>query len=194
MGRLESLSMPCTSKGNSNSRGAIKQYQVVGRLLPTEKNPHPKVYRMKLFGENPTLAKSRFWFFMSRLRRCKKANGEVLAVNEITEQFRGDVKNFGFWLRYRSRTITCNMYKEYRAMEIGEAVKQLFDEMNSRHRVRRRDVEIIRAVIVPDERCRTTRVQMFQGDVKFPLPHRISRAPNKQFRSTFKAVRPSTFK
>merc|ERR1712100_787243 len=121
MGRLESLSMPCTSKGNSNSRGAIKQYQVVGRLLPTEKNPHPKVYRMKLFGENP-------------------------AVNEITEQFRGDVKNFGFWLRYRSRTITCNMYKEYRAMEIGDAVKQLFDEMNARHRVRRRDVEIIRAV------------------------------------------------
>jgi large subunit ribosomal protein L18Ae len=56
---------------------------VVGRLLPTEKNPQPKVYRMKLFGENPTLAKSRFWFFMSRLRRCKKANGEVLAVNEV---------------------------------------------------------------------------------------------------------------
>merc|ERR1712028_38962 len=48
---------------------------------------------MKLFGENPTLAKSRFWFFMSRLRRCKKANGEVLAVNKDVcwiEQFDND--------------------------------------------------------------------------------------------------------
>lgn len=154
--------------------------------------------------------------------------------------------------------------------------------MNARHRVRRRDVEIIRAVVVPDNKCRTTRTTMYhvslgfifrsatclqptsfacllqdagfalwmlsekpgwigvlrhvtfieqaclwristqdefickltgtehshlssvlflslffffqqQGDVKFPLTHNLPRAPLKKYRSTFKAVRPSTF-
>lgn len=37
------------------------QYQVVGRALPTEKDEHPKIYRMKLWATNEVRAKSKFW-------------------------------------------------------------------------------------------------------------------------------------
>ncbi len=37
------------------------QYQVVGRHLPTEKEPEPTVYRMKLWATDPVRARSKFW-------------------------------------------------------------------------------------------------------------------------------------
>lgn len=38
------------------------QYQVVGRHLPTEKDPEPTIYRMKLWATDPVRAKSKFWY------------------------------------------------------------------------------------------------------------------------------------
>ena len=45
------------------SQGGYKyhQYQVVGRHLPTEKEPEPTIYRMKLWATDPVRAKSKFW-------------------------------------------------------------------------------------------------------------------------------------
>ena len=63
------------------------QYMVVGRYVPTTKYPEKdqqcKVYRMKLFAKNKTVARSRFWYFMGRLCRVKKANGQIIAVSEV---------------------------------------------------------------------------------------------------------------
>jgi hypothetical protein len=39
-------------------------HQVVGRKAPTETEPSPPAYRMKLFAPNAAIAKSRFWYFM----------------------------------------------------------------------------------------------------------------------------------
>ena len=39
----------------------VHQYQIVGRAAPTQKNPIPKICRMKLFAKNKVLAKSKFW-------------------------------------------------------------------------------------------------------------------------------------
>ncbi|OAO14855.1 60S ribosomal protein L18a, partial [Blastocystis sp. ATCC 50177/Nand II] len=91
----------------------IHYYQVVGRRLPTETDPEPEIYRMRLFAPNPVTAKSRYWYFMHRLEKMKKGTGEILSVNEIHEQDK-EVKNYGIWLRYNSRSGTHNMYKEYR--------------------------------------------------------------------------------
>jgi large subunit ribosomal protein L18Ae len=38
------------------------QYQIVGRALPTEKDEHPKIYRMKLWATNEVRGKSKFWY------------------------------------------------------------------------------------------------------------------------------------
>jgi large subunit ribosomal protein L18Ae len=44
-------------------QGAFKfhQYQVVGRHLPTEQEPNPTVYRMKVWAQDAVRAKSKFW-------------------------------------------------------------------------------------------------------------------------------------
>ncbi|KAB2045092.1 hypothetical protein E1A91_D01G143200v1, partial [Gossypium mustelinum] len=59
------------------------QYQVVERALPTENDEHPKIYRMKLWAINEVRAKSKFWYFFRKLKKVKKSNGQVLAINEV---------------------------------------------------------------------------------------------------------------
>lgn len=67
------------------TQGAYKyhQYQVVGRHLPTDKESEPPVFRMKLWATDPVSAKSKFWYFLRKLRKVKKANGQILAINEV---------------------------------------------------------------------------------------------------------------
>lgn len=63
--------------------GRFTEYQVIGRKLPSEKEPQPKLYRMRIFAPNEVVAKSRFWYFLRKLRKVKKATGEVVAVNVV---------------------------------------------------------------------------------------------------------------
>jgi len=48
---------------------------------------------------------------MSLLKKVKKANGEILAVNELYEKKPNKIKNFGVFLRYYSRSGIHNMHK-----------------------------------------------------------------------------------
>lgn len=64
--------------------GRFTEYQVIGRKLPSEKEPQPKLYRMRIFAPNDVVAKSRFWYFLRKLRKVKKATGEVVAVNVVS--------------------------------------------------------------------------------------------------------------
>ena len=63
--------------------GRLNEYQVIGRHLPTETNPTPKLYRMRIFAPNTVVAKSRFWYFLMKLRKVKKSNGEVVTINQV---------------------------------------------------------------------------------------------------------------
>ena len=63
--------------------GRLNEYQVVGRHLPTDTNPTPKLYRMRIFAPNTVIAKSRFWYFLMKLKKVKKSNGEVVSVNQV---------------------------------------------------------------------------------------------------------------
>jgi len=65
------------------STGRLTEYQVIGRHLPTEATPAPKLYRMRIFAPNTVVAKSRFWYFLMKLRKVKKANGEIVALNVV---------------------------------------------------------------------------------------------------------------
>lgn len=69
------------------------EYQVIGRKLPSEKDVSPKLYRMRVFAPNEVVAKSRFWYYLRKLRKVKKAAGELVAVNKV--RFRG-VPSAGF--------------------------------------------------------------------------------------------------
>ena len=78
----------------------FNEYQVVGRHLPSEHEPTPKIYRMRIFAPNEVVAKSRFWYFLrcvssvlflrlvltelhSQLKKVKKASGEISGVNVV---------------------------------------------------------------------------------------------------------------
>ena len=52
----------------------FQEYQIIGRHLPSEAKPDPKIYRMRIFAPNEVVAKSRFWYFLGKLRKIKKAN------------------------------------------------------------------------------------------------------------------------
>eukprot|EP00798_Chlamydomonas_sp_ICE-L_P004413 gene4413-14540_t len=163
-------------------QGSFKfhQYQVVGRHMPTETEPSPTVYRMKVWAEDS-------------LRRVKKANGQILAVNEIFEKKPTTVKNFGIWVRYQSRTGYHNMYKEYRDVTLNGAVNQLYQEMASRHRVRYPCIQIIKTATVPASACKRENTKQFHdAKIKFPLTHKLIRPSSRVFRTTFKANRPTT--
>lgn len=54
----------------------IKTYQIIGRMKPSEKDPEPKVYRMKLFARDDVCARSKFWYFI----RCARRGTPPVAV------------------------------------------------------------------------------------------------------------------
>jgi len=172
--------------------GRLKEYQVIGRHLPTEANPTPKLYRMRIFAPNDVVAKSRFWYFLSKLRKVKKTNGEVVSLNQIHEKRPEKVKNFGVWIRYDSRSGTHNMYKEYRETSRTDAVEALYSDMAARHRARFRSIHVLKiAEIEKTEDVRRPYLkQLLTKDLKFPLPHRTTKATNKKI---FASKRPSTF-
>ncbi|KAI0360502.1 hypothetical protein OH77DRAFT_1393750 [Trametes cingulata] len=168
----------------------FQEYQVVGRHLPSEAEPTPKIYRMRIFAPNEVVAKSRFWYFLRQLKKVKKASGEIIGVNVIHEKKPLKIKNFGIWLRYDSRSGTHNMYKEFRELSRADAVKALYQDMAARHRARFRSIHILRVVeIEKSEDVRRPYIkQLLVPKLKFPLPHRVQKV-----RSTFVAHRPATF-
>jgi len=229
---------------------SIRQFHVVGRKTPTEADPSPAIYRMRIFAPNEVVAKSRFWcvrtpaaaewagdaivpprvlnaasaprcdcpaprpcrYFLHQLHKMKKSTGDILAVSEVRERNANIVKNYGITIRYNSRSGTHNMYKEYRDVSLCGAVEQMYSELAGRHRARFQAIQIVDTSIVPAGARAMRRYnpelhgdnvpisvkrpsikQFIDSKVKFPLPHRIQRAPSKALRSTFNASRPTTF-
>ncbi|EQC42710.1 50S ribosomal protein L18Ae [Saprolegnia diclina VS20] len=174
---------------------AIHQYQVVGRKAPTESDPNPPAFRMKLFAPNEVLAKSRFWYFLHQMKKMKKTTGEILCLNELREKNKRIVKNYGVWIRYNSRSGTHNMYKEYRDVTLCGAVEQMYAELAGRHRARPRSIQIMRTAILAAKDCKKPNtLQYHDSAIKFPLSHRVPRPANKNQRTVFKASRPTTFR
>merc|ERR1712072_478815 len=155
------------------------QYEVIGRHVPTERDPSPKAYRIKLFTKNETQARSRFWYFIRRLVKMKKANAEILSVREIFEKKPDKVSKYGIWIRYDSRSGTTNMYKEFSTCTQNEAVAQMYQEIAGELK----------------EKCVRARIKQFlDANVKFPLTHRQPRSDLKGRRKGTLACAPTTFK
>ncbi|KAJ2727156.1 60S ribosomal protein L20B [Coemansia sp. Benny D115] len=172
----------------------LHEYQVIGRRLPSEQEPTPRLFRMRIFAPNVVVAKSRYWYFLSKLHKAKRASGEIVSVNEIFESKPLTVKNYGIWLRYDSRSGTHNMYKEYRETSRAAAVESCYQDMAARHRARFASVQIIRVATVKAADVRRPYIQqLIQPGLKFPLPHRVQRPGKKADRALIIAQRPSTF-
>ncbi|CUM63700.1 uncharacterized protein PRCAT00001284001 [Priceomyces carsonii] len=168
----------------------LNEYQVIGRRLPTESVPEPKLYRMRIFASNTVVAKSRYWYFLQKLHKVKKASGEIVSVNIISEPHPTKVKTFGIWLRYESRSGVHNMYKEYRDVTRVGAVEGMYQDLAARHRARFRNIHILKVVELEktDDVKRQYVKQYLSKDLKFPLPHRVQKS-----KKLFQEDAPSTF-
>lgn len=140
------------------------------------------------------VCRSRFWYFLSKLKKIKRANGEIITVNEIFEKQPNHIKNYGIWLRYDSRSGTHNMYKEFRDTTLVGAVEKMYAEMASRHRCRKSSIQIIKTCTVADKDV-TERLREFTGKKKpeFNLLHRVPRPSSKSHNKVYSAHRPTTF-
>lgn len=169
---------------------------MLGRKLPTEQEPNPKVFAIRLFARNKVIAKSKFWYHLRNQLKTKSAQGQILSVNEIFERRPNHVKTFGIVLRYQSRTGNHNMYKEYRDVSLNGAVSQLHAEMAGNHRASPDTISIIKtAVLHKKKEIRRPRSIQYRGkDIKFPILRSTTRASARRYHSVFRATRPSTFR
>ncbi|KAK6464107.1 60S ribosomal protein L20 [Scheffersomyces coipomensis] len=168
----------------------LNEYQVIGRRLPTDSIPEPKLYRMRIFAPNVVVAKSRYWYFLQKLHKVKKASGEIVSVNVIAEAHPTKVKNFGVWIRYESRSGIHNMYKEYRDVTRVGAVETMYQDLAARHRARFRNIHILKVVELEktDDIRRQYVKQFLSKDLKFPLPHRVQKS-----KTLYQSHTPTTF-
>uniref|UniRef100_A0A5F8A854 60S ribosomal protein L18a n=1 Tax=Macaca mulatta TaxID=9544 RepID=A0A5F8A854_MACMU len=149
--------------GHGPHRGSaeLREYKVVGRCLPTPKCHTPPLYRMRIFAPNHVVAKSRFWYFVSQLKKMKKSSGEIVYCGQVFEKSPLRVKNFGIWLRYDSRSGTHNMYREYRDLTTAGAVTQCYRDMGARHRARAHSIQIMKVEEIAASKCRRPAVKQF---------------------------------
>ena len=178
--------------GVASCQKKVRQFYVVGRALPTEKNPHPELFRMRVFARDQVLARSKFWYHMKRQHKVRKIQGEIVSTSEIFEKNSNNIKNYGIYFRYLTRTDTVNMYKEYRSNTLCGAVSQLYIDLSGKHSGRSETVQIIRtSVLKPSQLKRAEPIQFEARSARFPITDRRKRAPSKALKTVFKAERPT---
>nr|CAJ17297.1 ribosomal protein L18Ae [Georissus sp. APV-2005] len=173
------------------AKGQLKEFEVIGRKLPTEKETSTPLYKMRIFAPDQIVAKSRFWYFLRQLKKFKKSTGEIVNVKEIPEKSPIKIKNFGIWLRYDSRSGTHNMHREYRDLSVSGAVTQCYRDMGARHRARAHSMQIIKVEQVKAGACRRPQVKQFHDStIRFPLPKRIHQ---RRLMNRFSVRKPRTY-
>merc|ERR1711993_78103 len=173
-------------------KGDLREFIITGRKLPSATQPHPPLYRVRLFAPDPICAKSRFWYFVSYYKKVNKTAGEIISVKKVAEKTPGVVKNFGIWVRYDSRSGTHNMYREYRDTKTDGAVTQCYRDMGARHRARPESIQILKVARIESSQCKRPQItQMHKKDIRFPLPRKIM-SRKSQNAPRFTTKRPNT--
>jgi large subunit ribosomal protein L18Ae len=62
----------------------LKEFEVIGRKLPTEKEKVTPLYKMRIFAPDAIVAKSRFWYFLRQLKKFKKTTGEIVSIKQVS--------------------------------------------------------------------------------------------------------------
>lgn len=166
----------------------IYPYEVVGRTVPTERDPNPKIFKCRVYAANDTVARSRFYKYMKVNReanRAKKSTIQILRVARRGQEYGGRARTFGFCLNYQSRTHRLGMYKEIRATTETEAVNKLVADMAGRHRAKASSMKITACREVPKSKIRRLiNKQLTNEMISFRYPNNVVPTP-KIFKKTF---------
>lgn len=175
-----------------------RQFYVYGRENACESNPTPEVTVMKIIAKNSAFAKSKFWKIMRTQNKIKKSAGEIIKVQEVFNSGKVNAQNYGIYLKYQSNVGKQNMFKEFRAVSIQDAVDQLYNEMGGNYKTSRDRVDIVKVVKIADEnlRIKNPRCLQFQNtdSIAIPVWRKNHRSSLPQYRSNFVKKRPCTYK
>ena len=180
----------------NNLRG--RQFMIYGRALPTEKKPDPKVCVAKVFAKNEAFARSKFWRLNLKDHSIKRTHGEILKIQEIHEKPTSVARNFGIFLKYRSRSGIHNLFKEFRDVSLRGAVSQMYNEMGGNYKVNSEKVTVINTVELKsdDLRIRSPRCKQWADSTKiaYPLWRKTTRKTNAKYNAVFASQRPAVIK
>nr|UXY87803.1 60S ribosomal protein L18A [Cryptomonas curvata] len=169
----------------------LKEYCVIGRSIPNENTPEPELFAMKIFAQNEIKAKSRFWYFVKKTQKKKKTLGELVTVKRIFEKKNKNIKNYGIWIRFESKSGTTNMYKEYRDVLMSSAIEQMYIEMSGKHKAKWSSIIILRIEELRNKECiRNSTKQFHSYDIKFPIIRNICKSELRGINSNFKSKKP----
>ena len=183
-------------KPNNDQRG--RRFHVFGRRLPTDANPEPEVIVVRVFAPNQAIAKSKFWKLNKRDHKLKKRDAEIVRVSEVFDGNNTVPRNYGVYLKYRSRTGFHNTFKEYRATSLKEAVNQMYDEMGGNYKCSSDRIQILQAHELTKDQLKVRNPKCLQWvdteNIKFPLWKRTARPTNTKYNTDFAANRPVIMK
>jgi ribosomal protein L20A (L18A) len=174
-----------------------RQFYVYGRKSPVG-DEEPEVTVMKIIAKNSAFAKSKFWKIMRTQNKIKKSGGEILKVQEVFSAGKINAQNFGIYLKYQSQVGKQNMFKEFRAVSVQDAVDQLYNEMGGNYKVSRDRIEIVKVTKLESEnlRVKNPRCLQFQdtNQIAIPVWKKNARPSLPQYRTQFVKKRPCTYK
>jgi large subunit ribosomal protein L18Ae len=183
-------------QNNNTERG--RQFYVYGRQSPCEAQAEPEITVMKIIAKNSAFAKSKFWKIMRSQNKIKKSHGEILKVQEVFNSGKVQAQNFGIYLKYQSHVGKQNMFKEFRAVSVQDAVDQLYNEMGGNYKVSRDRIDIVKVVKLSDEnlRIKNPRCLQFQNtnEIAIPVWKKNFRPSLPQHKTSFVKKRPCTYK
>ena len=52
--------------------------------MPTENQPNPPLYKLRIFAPDHVTAKSRYWYYVTSLKKMKKTQGEIVSLQEVS--------------------------------------------------------------------------------------------------------------
>jgi large subunit ribosomal protein L18Ae len=197
---MKALHRPVSKKGPvhapNNLRG--RQFLIYGRALPSKNVPEPKICVAKVFAKNETFARSKFWRLNLKDHKLKRSHGEILKIQEIHEKPTSVARNFGIFLKYRSRTGIHNLFKEFRDVSLKGAVSQMYNEMGGNYHIDAEKVTVINTVELKPEELRVRNPRCHQWNdssaVAYPLWRKTIRKTNTKYNSVFASNRPTVTK
>ena len=175
-----------------------RQFYVYGRVSPSECNPEPEITVIKVIAKNSAFAKSKFWKIMRTQNKIKKSSGEILKIQELFNSGKINSQNFGIYLKYQSHVGKQNMFKEFRAVSVQDAVDQLYNEMGGNYKVSRDRIDIVKVVKLNGDqlRIKNPRCLAFSNTDKIAIPvwKKNFRPSQAKYRSNMTKKRPCTYK
>lgn len=76
------------------AKGDLREFLITGRKLPSDTQPNPPIYRVRLFAPDTIAAKSRFWYFVSYYKKVNKTAGEIISGKALSHLNLEKFRNF----------------------------------------------------------------------------------------------------